>query len=851
MKASLVFTSILFAVVLLVSCDALAGQPAEFKLCDLSVLYIQRTPRYQAYLVEYGFKGKEGLPQLARFDKNGKRVPMTKDEIAATKFWPDEGEEVTYTAVVENKGTVDARPFEYAWYVDGKEVISGKTKANLAPGKRFDFTYKRPWKKETCKIEFRVDPMRRVRQFSFVNDKRQTWTHAKLLICMADRITYEQFAKHRNFLGTYNFEDWCQEHMRWMNHLFAESVYPDVAPNGILDRVNIDYIGIVETPKAWQNMWTDGPTVSKGWDGGWWFGPNPDCSRWAANMDWGLIHEWGHQLGLTDLYALDVASETCQVLGRDGMPLLIGRMSPFTHTMMHGHGPVIFSADQAVTMNHQLWRRRGFYGDYYYNLAEKNYILVTDSTGKPVPNAKLRFWQRNEMFKGKPTFIGKTDKDGKFLLKNRPAPKVKTHGYPETGYIQKPNPFGQIHVVGVNGVFFTEIEARGQVDYTYFDISELNLARARGTAKIATYKMATTLPADNAPKAPPAPKLAVDGRTVTLKLPDAGNWTVLRADQPHFKWKAIGKVTDGGQFVDELRHAGLYRYAAVIEADGKVSARSPLVGVAIMGRPHGLAVGKNGECYVRDVNNLQTLLIRPDGSAVGFVGSVHWHLEWSWDHAMDAKGSLYIIRWPNNEHRHHHYLLKVDPNGTGREYDRKFVIGGRDSTMNLDRFREPKGVWVSKDAKTIVIADTGHDRVEISDENGNVKPGGNITGLNQPYRAMIVDDKLVVCDTGAKRVAIFEFKAGKWQETVSIDGFDKPIYCCQAGSGKIWIADAGLGRVVEISLKKTAQKTGRTYPAADKPKIDELAGIAYDPTNGDLLYLNSKAKRLVRVKMPK
>ncbi len=846
---TLLASAVFLATLLLLTSSAPAAQPDDIKLCDLSVLYIQRTPHQPAFLVEYFFPGHEGLPQLARLDKDGKRVPMTKEEIAAAKFWPDEGEEITYTAVVENKGNVPSTPFEYAWYVDGKEVLSGKTDKPLPPGERLELQYKRPWKKETCKIEFQADPMRRVRQFSFVNDRRETWTHAKLLICMADKVTYEQFGKHRNFLGTYNFEDWCQEHMRWMNHLFAESIYPDVAPHGILDRVNIDFIGVLEDDKAWDKMWADGPPVCKGWDGAWWFGRNPDCSQWAANMDWGLIHEWGHQLGLTDLYALDVASETCQVLGRDGMPLLIGRMSPFTGTMMHGHGPVIFNSDQAVALNHQLWRRRGYFGDYYYNLAEKNYIVVTDAAGKPVADAKLRFWQRNEIFKGDPIFTGKTDRDGKFLLPNRPAPEVKTYGYPDTGYIQKPNPFGQIHVVGGNGVFFTEIEARGQTDYAYFDIVELNLARARGTAEQANHTLPTMLPDEGAAPAPQAPQAVVNGESVNLKLSGKGHRVIFRADQPQFVWREIAR-TDADEYVDTPRRGGLLRYAVAVETDGKLSARSPATGVAMMGRPHGLTVGKSGECYIRDVGNFQTLLVRPDGSAVGYLGSAHWHLEGSWDHAMDGDGNLYVLRWLSNEYPHADYLLKVDPNGTGMEYDCKRIIDGRDEAVSLDRFKEPRGIWVSKDGKTIVIADTGGNRVEIIDENGKVKPGGNITGLNQPSKAILAGDKLVVCDTGAKRVAVFEFKGDKWQEAASIDGFEQPVYCCLTNNGKVWISDAGLGRIVEID-PKTGKKTGVVHPAADEPKIETPAGVACDPTNGDMLYINSKAKRLVRVSMKK
>jgi len=826
---------------------AVAGQPAEYKLCDLSVLYIRRTPRYPGHLVEYYLKGKEGLPQLVRLNKKGKRVALTPDEIKAIKHWPDEGEAITYTAVIENKGTVPAHPFEYKWCVDGKVVDSGKTKEPLAPGKRTKLVYKRPWKKQRNKVELWIDPMRRVRQFSYSNDRRSVWTHAKFLICLVDKVTYESFAKNRNFLGTYNFEDWCQAHADWMNLLFKRSVYPGVAPKGILERVAIDRIVILEDRKALDAFWKDGPPVYQGWDGAWWFGPNPNCARWASVMDWGLIHEWGHQFGLTDLYVLDVAGECNQVLDKAGSPLLIGRISPFSNTMMCGHGPVIFSADQAVALNHQLWRRRGYYGDYYYNLSAKNYIRITDSAGKPVPDTKLRLWQRKEhLFKGSPDITGRTDKTGKFLLPNRPAPNVKTYGYPQTGYEQRDNPFGQIHVVGVNGVFLVEITARGQTDYKFFDITQMNLACARSNKKAATLTLATPLPVKGAPPAPPAPKLEVNRTQVTLRLPGVKEWTVMRADPGKYIWKSIGKVTNGKAYVDRLSHGGLYRYAAAVVKNGKTSTRSQHIGVAIMRGARGLAVGPDGTCYVRVIGNGQTLMIRPDGVAVGYVGSCHWHLEGSYDHAIDAAGQLYILRWPERAPTQCCFLRKVDPKGKGRQRDHTDLIAGYGKDTNKqNRFKKPMGVWVSPKGIRVVIADTGNDRVHILDGHGKVTPNGIVAGLNKPQKALLAGNRLVVCDTGAKRVAIFEYTDNGWKKTASLGGFEKPIYCCLGAKGKVWIADNGLGRIIAVDAVK-GKKTGWMFPVKDKAKLADVRGIAYDAKRGDLLYIDGKAERLVR-----
>jgi hypothetical protein len=661
---------------------------------------------------------------------------------------------------------------------------------------------------------------------------------AKMLICYCDSVTYHSFAKNRNVVGTYSFEDWCQVHADWMNHLYAQSVYPKTVPNGIQDRMCVDFIGVLPDDKANEARWSKGPTLSEGWDGGWWFGRNADCSEWAAGMDWGLIHEWGHQMGLTDLYALDVAQESNHVLDSHGNPLLMGRMSSGVGTMMHGHGPVLFSEDQAIALNHQKMRRRGYFGDYYYNLAAQNYVLITDSTGKPVEGAKLEFWQREEHgpgFSGTPTFSGTTTKDGRFLLPNRPAPSVITVG--ELGYQQKPNPFGQINVVGGNGVFFIKIVARGQTDYAFLDIPQFNVQKERESAPTATLVIQTQLPVAGASKPPASPTAEQDGAKVTLTLPGVKEWTAFRADPLEYLWKPIGE-SKNGTVIDSLPGTGLYRYASTVNN----SARSEPRGVASMIDPWGLALAPDGSAWIRDRSNGQSLLIRPDGSAVGFLGSVHWHLEGSYDHATDADGKLYIAQWPHGYDPTHTRIRRVEPLTKSGDNDRTDMLEAEWKSDEPGHLKEPMGVWISPADKTIVVADTGNNRVQI------LVPGAPqriITGLSRPHKAMLIDTNLIVCDTGTERVAIFD-SAGK--QIASIDGFEEPIYLCAGPADDVWIADRKLGRIFAINTKSW-KKLDWSYPPASQPAIPDLRGIAYDAKRGDMLYIDGTAKRLVRRKV--
>jgi hypothetical protein len=831
MKIS-VFTLILVSFAL-----SAPGMPPDVKTCDLDVLYISRAPRCLPYQVNYSLPGKPDEPWLFKVGPDGRPAQMTPEEIAAVKRWPDEGETVTFTAVVENKGTVASPPFEYAWFLDGKRAAEGKTEAGLAPGERKEFTFEWPWRFERHLVGFWADPMRRVGQLSVATDTRTVWTHAKLLRCIVDSVTYKSFAENRNVVGTYSFEDWCQEHADWMNHLWAESVYP-TAPNGVLERVSVDTIILAEDEAAMQKL---GSTIENGYDGGWWFGRNADCS--------GLIHEWGHQFGLTDLYALDVGASTTLVLDASGSPLLIGHSSVFAGTMMHGHGPVLFSEDQAIALNHQLWRRRGYYGDYYYNIAPKSFVEVHDSAGRPVPRAALRFWQRGMQtgtFEGEPTLTGTTDAAGRFLLPNRPAPHVVTDGTKGGGYELRANPFGHIHVVGVNGVMLVEITARGQTDYAWLEIPQLNVATARGDGTTAAVVLDTPLPVEDAASAPKAPTVALEGDKARVTLEGARHWVVMRADPDTWNWRAVAEV-DGETYVDTLPHSGLYRYAACTKSGSTLSARSSYYVVAAMRDPWGLALAPDGMVFVRDRPALQTLMLRPDGSAVGFIGSVHWHLEGSSDHATDKTGRLYVAKWPDGYDPKRSWIRRINPRVEIAEGQRRDLAGGEYASDDPGRFLKPMGIWVSPDDGTIVVADTGNNRIQILDADGHVK-GPVVTGFKEPYKALLAGGYLVVCDTGAKRVAVLAPQDQGWREVASFDGFEQPTYCCIGQSDHVWIADRGLGRVFALAFYQGAwRRLDVSFPSARQPKIDDLRGIAYDAERGDLLYLDGTLKPLVRV----
>src|SRR6266545_2270669 len=113
---------------------------------DLDVTYIERTPRYSRYAVEY--TTQDGVPfPLPRL------CPGTE----TNKRWPDAGESVTYTAHVQNKGSAPSPAFAFAWLVNGAIVAQGSA-APLSAGAEATIPYQTTWPTAPRAIEFRVDP---------------------------------------------------------------------------------------------------------------------------------------------------------------------------------------------------------------------------------------------------------------------------------------------------------------------------------------------------------------------------------------------------------------------------------------------------------------------------------------------------------------------------------------------------------------------------------------------------------------------------------------------------------------------------------------------------------------------
>ncbi len=205
--------------------------------------------------------------------------------------------------------------------------------------------------------------------------------------------------------------------------------------------------------------------------------------RPAEDIDYGFLHEMGHQLGLIDLYQLDVPSDRNQVSG-------LGYSGP--DGLMHSCANFI-SEHSALGMNHWLNQAHGYFGQYMYNMPAQLRLRILDVYGDPLEGATVKMYQycerpgQGKVITNQIKVQGTTDADGEYVLPNvaiDPGMVPPIH----TGDQLLDNPFGYLAVVGTNGVFHFRVEYDGGVDYCWLDITEANVAFFNGLTDVAVFE---------------------------------------------------------------------------------------------------------------------------------------------------------------------------------------------------------------------------------------------------------------------------------------------------------------------------------------------------------------------------
>lgn len=497
----------------------------ESKGPDLSVVYISRHPEYERY------DNRGDAYVRARVGGHESGVMMNPGK-ADTPKWPRDGEQVTYTAVVKNVGTGVAGGFRYEWWERYERKATGEISRRLAPGETVEVTFRTRFQNEhhdhrTQPIVFRLYPLGG--DANSRNDALEIQACALNIGIWVDEGFYQKFSEGVNGIGTRSFEDWIQWQFRIWNEVFLKHSRFSIAPDGCRERVRIQKITVVPvgTLKGGAHIPDDTPTLT--YDGEWGFDSTfGEVDKYLAEVrqraDRALLHELSHQIGLMDMYWMNVDPSL-----PDGTQGKV-RLKHGEHVLTYGHFDLygglmgggdtrnellvpyslplpqepgaeavfqnalmeptdLYSLTDVAALNANLGYRRGFYGEYLYSLPAVVLVRCVDREGIPIESGTLSFYQMKggEIPDGNPDFTVSLV-SGSALLPNRdtglPSPFTTV-----TGHTLKPNPFGRIDVVGTNGVFLVKLESEGQTGWAFLKLWELVDAYFRGNKSAVVYEM--------------------------------------------------------------------------------------------------------------------------------------------------------------------------------------------------------------------------------------------------------------------------------------------------------------------------------------------------------------------------
>lgn len=489
----------------------------EARPADLNAGYIQRTPAYNRFHVLY----------------NGD--PTIDPAYAGEQKWPAPGETVTYTAHCWNRGDFAASNVVWRWLFDGVVQTQGVYSVCEA-GAAWTSDWSAPWPADAVetiadpggayaeeaqklergvpghRVRFELDPFGSIAEQCELNNAVDDDIVGVAFWLFFEETPYELFASTPNLLESYSPEDWARMMVRALERRLNACGCPQPIR---LDRLEVwadrSLNGGVENTERWKS---DGS-----WDfiyDGW---KEADVLRYAKSVEGGLMHEWGHQLGIVDLYR-DDTSNSGFLITRDGTAVAGTSVCPnlWDETLFHGnmevlhdsgtayyvnpergmmadHGKRYFCSSTVAGMNRNLGMRRGFYGDYMAAIQPDITLRVRHLDGTPVSNAALRVFQRgvDEIIRDIPKFSGTTDANGEW-----PFPHQTLPGWEDGMTVH--NPWSSINngytyqgpdVVARNRLLVVELLFDDSPEYHFVEVDAANLAYAAGETNHWTMELTT------------------------------------------------------------------------------------------------------------------------------------------------------------------------------------------------------------------------------------------------------------------------------------------------------------------------------------------------------------------------
>ena len=445
---------------------------------DLSVSYIERLPKYQRLkVIQILGTGLCNYPYdefIGALDCPGE---------AGMKRWPDPGETVQFIAHTYNFGDQPSGPFDFEWSADGEMILTDRHDG-LAPGEHYTFEINRKWPDNTENpvLTFTLDPYGDVEELLEDNNSVTDWIKGYTLGVYFNQGAYDSLTfSNKPGQTIQSPELWIHDNIDRLNELLAEA--------GLDDRVRVEEFFIVERRNPRAEVWLDLDGWWAIWDDFDIFTVEGHSKR--PDIDYGLLHELLHQLGVIDLYVLHVGPGDNDVLDVNrpgekagcGPPYRPHELECYRYPneikdIMADHQIQKIGIHTAGGLRSNSGHRRGFYGEYLYDTPTTTSLKIVDQYGAPIPSVELRLYQQTyggpygRIIDTIPEISVSTDESGSVTLPNRGITGILT----STGHLLRPNPFGMIDLVGVNGIFLIEMTSDECTNYEWLTIVELNLA---------------------------------------------------------------------------------------------------------------------------------------------------------------------------------------------------------------------------------------------------------------------------------------------------------------------------------------------------------------------------------------
>jgi hypothetical protein len=508
---------------------------------DLQVVTISRTPRYPRYWPNYTYYEVTEPSGFGPYAFTA-ATSLGGGQDETTQRWPDIGDAETYTATVRNRGTNEwSGVLTGTWTFDGFVVDTPAQSVTLQPSELVTFACVLPWDGQSHEVGFAID----VADARAENNALAIDTKSVAFLSYIDRSRMEEFREETPSYpdaATDDFIDWLNRHMARFNAMFAAADCAKRVHFGVLevlgdDAPDPDVETIYFAIFPFRYRAGEGSLRGSGY-----YDPSED-------IDFGLLHEMGHQLGLIDLYRLDLAPGSNYVSN-------MGYSGPAG--LMHGCSPFL-SQHSALAMNYWLDTAHGYYGQYQYQIPTEVRMRFLGHDGQPLEGATVRVYQKaerpglGELITDQVKAQGATDADGEYTLPNVPIdPNMVPVTY--AGDELHDNPFGYVAVVGTNGLLHFEVEHNGFVDYAWLDITEVNNAYWQGQTDLAVFERELAL--GGSLQCYPPPDMAELNADSWATWAQQGELALFDDSQEYQQGEASIRVEATGGFDNYVRYPG-------------------------------------------------------------------------------------------------------------------------------------------------------------------------------------------------------------------------------------------------------------------------------------------------------